>query len=329
MHCDWLQQFLRADATHRQASANVRMEEFDVQRQIKFVPNYYGCVRNRRRLFAQSHRIGIRNELRPKLLSRKDEQRVSVVIKHLHEFHSTIIFDYLTLICRTSIFDNLLKLDNLNTLKIGCAGACTCTNVTFFVTKLTHIVNLAIESPLRYNNVACRPCSAELNENLGIIIANLSQLKGLRLAHVCKREQNLLELIAQKMPLLQELHLIGYRLMYQQKLLDFLYVANELCVLNFSGTKFTFTVNLFIEINQIIQQRNTTPLAIYLESGVYEPLVSSLRALNAYDNRFVRIYSVNWTGKQQPPKTHLLFLNISCLLFLNISICLSSSRCSE
>lgn len=199
-------------------------------------------------------------------------------------------FDYFDAIRRTSIFDNLLKLKNLNTLKIGCAGACSCTNITFFVAKLTHIENLAIESPLRYNNVACRPCSTELNENLGIIIANLSQLRALRLAHVCKKDRNLLELIAQKMPLLQELHLIGYRLLYQQKLLDFLQVANELCVLNFSGTKFTFTVCLFNEINHIIQQRNTIPLAIYLDAGIYDPLLGSLKAMNAYDNRFVRIH---------------------------------------
>lgn len=195
----------------------------------------------------------------------------------------------------------MLKLKHLNTLKIGCAGACSCTNITFFVAKLTHIVNLAIESPLHYNNVPCRPCSTELNENLGIIIANLNQLRGLRLAHVCKKERNLLELIAQKMPSLQELHLIGYRLLYQQKLLDFLQVANELCILNFSGTKFTFNVSLFNEINQIIQQRNSHnnndlasfPLAIYLDSGIYEPLLGSLKAMNAYDNRFVRIHSVD------------------------------------
>lgn len=193
---------------------------------------------------------------------------------------------------RTSSFENLLKLRNLNTLKIGCAGACSCTNITYFVAKLTHIVNLAIESPLRYNNVACRPCSSELNENLGIIIANLSQLRGLRLAHVCKKEQNLLELIAQKMPLLQELHLIGYRLLYQQKLLDFLHVANELGVLNFSGTKFTFTVSLFDGISRIIQQRNTIPLVIYLDPGTYEPLLCSLKATNVYDNRFVQIHEV-------------------------------------
>lgn len=194
-------------------------------------------------------------------------------------------------ICRTSIYDNLLKLKKLTTLKIGCAGACSCTNITFFVAKLTHIVNLAIESPLRYNNIACRPSSTELNENLGIIIANLSQLRGLRLAQLCKRERNLLELIAQKMPQLQELHLIGYRLLYQQKLLDFLQVTNELSVLNFSGTKFTFTVSLFNEINQIIQQRNTMPLAIYLDATIYEPLLCSLKTMNAYDNRFVRIHS--------------------------------------
>lgn len=193
---------------------------------------------------------------------------------------------------RTSVFDHLLKLKHLHTLKIGCAGACRCTNITFFVSKLTHIINLAIESPLRYNNVPCRPCSNDLSENLGIIIANLSQLRALRLAHVCKKQQNLLELIAQKMPRLQELHLIGYRLLYQQKLLDFLQVANELCVLNFSGTKFTFSVNLFAEINQIIQQRNTIPLSIYLDVAIYEPLLVSLNAGNAYDNRFVRIHPV-------------------------------------
>lgn len=205
-------------------------------------------------------------------------------------FHVQLHFVYFDVIHRTSIFDHLLKLTNLSTLKIGCAGACSCTNITFFVAKLTHIDNLAIESPLRYNNVACRPCSTELNENLGIIIANLNQLRGLRLAHVCKKERNLLELIAQKMPLLQELHLIGYRLLYQQKLLDFLQVANELSVLNFSGTKFTFTVSLFNEINRVIQHRNTTPLAIYLDAGIYEPLLCALKATNGYDNRFVRLY---------------------------------------
>lgn len=196
-------------------------------------------------------------------------------------------------ISRSSVFDNLLKLKHLDTLKIGCAGACNCTNIPFFVAKLTHIVNLAIESPLRYNNIVCRPCSNELSESLGIIIANLCQLRALRLTYVCKKEQNLLELIAQKMPLLQELHLIGYRLLYQQKLLDFLQVANELCVLNFSGTKFTFTVSLFNDIHRVIQQRNTFPLAIYLDSRIYEPLLCSLKAANAYDNRFVRIYSAD------------------------------------
>lgn len=182
----------------------------------------------------------------------------------------------------------MLTLKHLVTLKIGCAGACSCANIAGFVAKLTRIIDLTIESPLQYNNVPCRPCSKELNETLGIHIAKLSQLKALRLVHVCKEEQNLLETIAQ-MPEMQEIHLIGYRLTHQQKLLDLVERAKKLTGLNFDGTKFTFTVDLFKEISDIIQKRNAGPLTIHLDAAMYASLLTALSDDSAYDNRFVRL----------------------------------------
>lgn len=182
----------------------------------------------------------------------------------------------------------MLTLKHLVTLKIGCAGACSCANIAGFVAKLTSIIDLTIESPLQYNNVPCRPCSKELNESLGIHIAKLSQLKALRLVHVCKEERNLLETIAQ-MPEIQQIHLIGYRLTHQQKLLDLVERGKHLTVLSFDGTKFTFTVDLFKEISEIIQLRDAGPLTIYLDAAMYASMMTALMDDSSYDNRFLRL----------------------------------------
>lgn len=182
----------------------------------------------------------------------------------------------------------MLTLKHLVTLKIGCAGACSCANIAGFVAKLTRIIDLTIESPLQYNNVPCRTSSKEVNESLGIHIAKLSQLKALRLVHVCKEEQNLLESIAQ-IPEMQEIHLNGYRVMHQQKLLDLVERGKHLTVLNFHGTKFKFTVDLFEEISDIIQKRNAGPLTIYLDAAMYESVMTALTDDSSYDNRFVRL----------------------------------------
>lgn len=182
-----------------------------------------------------------------------------------------------------SIYDNLLKLKNLDVLKVGISGACKCTNIVDFISKLNEITKLSIEAPLRYHNIPCRQVPIEIESCLIDGLKQLKQLKELRLVNTCRTQADVLEVLGDNLKQLEELHIIGYRSLYQQKLLNYLKKAPELRVLNITNSKINLSVNIYNEIVRIIKNRgNDVPLTIYmtsLESGnmLLSPFVKVFR----------------------------------------------------
>lgn len=167
---------------------------------------------------------------------------------------------------------------------MGFAGACKCTKIVDFIKNLKEISRLSIQSPLRYQNISCRPISAEIEENLVDAIKNLKQLKELRLVYSCRTQINVLEIIGTHLKYLEELHLNGYQHLFQQKLFDYLEKARYLRVLNIKNTKINLSLGIYREIVRIVANRtNDLPLTIHMTGT----------GLNHFiDSPFVKVFRV-------------------------------------
>lgn len=167
-------------------------------------------------------------------------------------------------------------MNNLETLRLGCAGACKCTNIIDFVSNLTQVVHLSIEWPLRYQNMSCRSLPSDVESGILNAVKGLKQLKTLRLVHICRNVDGALDIIGANLKHLEEFHLIGYRHLYQQTLFDYLKRAHELRSLYLLNSRINLSKNIYREIVRIIESRQTKlPMDVYISDSQTAHFLSS------------------------------------------------------
>lgn len=201
----------------------------------------------------------------------------------------TVHMNYHTSYCHRnngSVLNGLCKLSNLENLSIGIAGACACNDFYGCLQKLGHLKKLAIESPVIFAGHQCLPCGKILNNHLPRIFSYLPHLIGLRIVHINKDNEDLLDQIGAELKQIQELHLIGYRKMNGDKLIGTLRKWRTLEVLNIQQTKFHFSGALYSElVEECIQSGRL--LKIIVGAEVKRTLFT--RIGNAYRKEFVQI----------------------------------------
>lgn len=211
----------------------------------------------------------------------------------------SVIMNYSTTFCHPktekdyTVYDPLLNLKRLRKLTLGCAGACGCFDTASFVQRLSQqhtLENLSIESPMHWRYSSCVPSSKILNENLPYALADLINLKYLRLVDVCKYEDNLLQVIANNLVNLREFHLIGHRRLFHQKLIDFCVQMKQLTRIYVIQAKMDFTVDLYIKLMNACRKRPNLPIAIVVEKAVKNRLLLAIPTKD-YQPNIVRILS--------------------------------------
>lgn len=205
--------------------------------------------------------------------------------------------NYRTLYCQMNAGSNghlmgdLLKLKQLKSLSIGCAGACSCINFIGILKQISQLKRLEIESPNFDGSLPCSPCPRLLNLNLHLVWSHLTALSYLRLVNVGKKNENILQHISKYLPNLSEMHLIGYLKLSKQRLLNFIKDTPKLCILNIETSKITFTRDLYLDIVGVCRENNRSLriiVVVSVKTAIFKELLG-----DDYRKEYVQIWSEN------------------------------------
>lgn len=191
----------------------------------------------------------------------------------------------------SSVYDNLLNLSKLRKLTLGCAGACGCFYLSGFIQKLSlrnTLEYLSIESPLHWCYTSCVPSSKILDENLPLALADLTNLRFLRLVDVCRHEDRLLQVLANNLINLTDFFLTGYRKIYHQKFIDFCVQMKQLKRIHILNSKLNFNANLYLRLKCALCKRPNLPFEIYVEQSVRNRLLNEI-PLGCYEPNVIKI----------------------------------------
>lgn len=187
-----------------------------------------------------------------------------------------------------SVLGDLKRLPHLSSLSIGLAGACACNDFFTCIQQLNKLKSLAIESPLIAAGRICLPCTKVISNHLPSIFAKLRNLMSFRIVHINPRVADFLNEIVMNCSHIQELHLIGFHDMNENKLFSLIQNTIELKVLNVQETRFRFTVTLYKRLVDECQ-RTKRFIRILVGHEMKRTIFAALQ--DGYRKEFVQIIS--------------------------------------